>query len=283
MMPSRRTLLILTIFACTSSLAAESPWKITTPPAEWNLSPFYAKCIILGKFPVIASEQVDDYALYEAAYIVTSMTKERPGLLDALANERVRLVVMSYAERTTDVPEHSDLTPQEYWDRRARGLGATKARPAVSCAEENLLGFPGDPYHTENILVHEFAHALDEMSLRMIEAEHFTQLKSVYEAAKSEGLWKDTYAMTNPQEYWAEGVQSYFGTNRENDKEHNHVNTRAELKEYDPRLFKLIDTAFRGCDWQYVKPPDRTATDRDHLDGYNHENAPTFRWQAEEK
>ncbi|MFQ5808669.1 MAG: alpha/beta hydrolase [Armatimonadota bacterium] len=31
---------------------------------------------------------------------------------------------MSEDEFTTDVPEHSDLEPAAYWDRRARGLGA---------------------------------------------------------------------------------------------------------------------------------------------------------------
>ena len=33
----------------------------------------------------------------------------------------------------------------------------------------------------------------------------------------------------NHHEYFAEGVQSWFDNNRENDHDHNHVNTRAEL------------------------------------------------------
>lgn len=51
---------------------------------------------------------------------------------------------MAQDEMTTDVPEHCDLRPKDYWDRRARRLGATDARPAVSCGEENLLCLPGD-------------------------------------------------------------------------------------------------------------------------------------------
>ena len=50
-----------------------------------------------------------------------------------------------------------------------------------------------------------------------------------------EGLWKGKYAATNFHEYWAEGVQSWFDTNRENDHDHNHVNTREELKDVRPR------------------------------------------------
>ena len=42
-----------------------------------------------------------------------------------------------------------------------------------------------------------------------------------------EGLWKGKYASVNHHEYFAEGVQSWFDNNRENDHDHNHVNTRA--------------------------------------------------------
>ena len=44
----------------------------------------------------------------------------------------------------------------------------------------------------------------------------------------------------NDREYFAEGVQSWFDNNREPDHDHNHVNTRAELIEYDPALAALF-------------------------------------------
>jgi len=37
-------------------------------------------------------------------------------------------------------------------------MGGSKTDPYCSCGEENLLGFAGDPYAAENILIHEFAH-----------------------------------------------------------------------------------------------------------------------------
>jgi hypothetical protein len=209
------------------------------------------------------------------------MLRSRPDVLDAMEENRVRLVVMAHDEFTTDVPEHSDLEPASYWDRRARGLGATHERPAVSCGEENLLQFPGDPYHTENILVHEFAHALDEMGLRSVDDDFEERLARTFASAESEKLWEGKYAMSNMQEYWAEGVQSYFGTNRENDHDHNHVNTRDELREYDPALFELIDESLGGNEWQYVWPSDRPEEECIHLDGYDREAAPEFRWRAD--
>ena len=126
---------------------------IGPPPADRGLSPFYKKSIMLRDFPIVSSDKVSDYALKEAAFLVEKMLVDRHEVLDEMARNKVRLAIMAYSERTSDVPEHSDLEPKKYWDRRARGLGATHARPAVSGEEENLLGYPGDPYATENILM----------------------------------------------------------------------------------------------------------------------------------
>jgi hypothetical protein len=51
------------------------------------------------------------------------------------------------------------------------------------------------------------------------------RLKAAYDSAMKAGLWRGKYAGTNHHEYWAEGVQSWFDDNRENDHDHNHVNT----------------------------------------------------------
>ena len=221
--------------------------------ARFKLAPFYAKYLDVGGMPVVSSAKVSDDGLREAAYLIGSMLAERPDVLASLAANNVRFTVMSPDEQTTDVPEHSDLKPKEYWDKRARGLGPTRQRPCVSCGEENLLNLPGDRYPTENILVHEFAHAIHQMGINPIDPKFDARLKDVYRNAIGAGLWKGTYAAGNKEEYWAEGVQSYFDTNRQDDREHNHVNTREELKAYDPGLFTLIDETFKQNPWRYVR------------------------------
>jgi hypothetical protein len=185
---------------------------------------------------------------------------------------------MAHDEFTTMVPEHSDLKPARYWDKRARGLGATPRRPAVSCGEENLLAYPGDPYAKENILIHEFAHAVHEMALNEVDPTFDGRLKKAYDAAKGAGLWQGSYAATSRNEYWAEGVQSWFDCNRENDRAHNHVNTRAELKEYDPALARLVAEVFGDGPWRYRKPAARPQAARAHLQGYDAARAPRFAW-----
>jgi hypothetical protein len=221
--------------------------------AEWKLSPFYKKYVDLQGFPLLSSEKVSDAGLQEAAYLINHMLAGRDDVRKALIKAKVRFAVMAPTEMTTDIPEHSDLTPKDYWDRRARGLGATRARPAVSCGEENLLNLKGDRYPKENILIHEFAHAIHEMGLRRVDEQFDGRLRKCYDDAIKKGLWKDTYAATNYKEYWAETVQSYFDCNNPPDRQHNQANTREKLAKYDPDVFALIDETFKHTPWRYVR------------------------------
>ena len=246
-----------------------------------ELSPFYKKYLNVGGLPVVSSNNASDFALREAAWILRHMLANRKDILSAMAENRVRLVVMAWNEFTTDVPEHSRLRPKVYWDRRARGLGASLRAPTVSCAEENLLCFPGDPYSTENILIHEFAHAMHSTGLSKTDPTFDQRLEKAYENAKNNGLWPGTYAISNRHEYWAEAVQCWFDNNRENDALHCHVNTRAELKQYDPGLAKLCEEVLGDGPWRYHKPMDRDQTGRAHLEGWNPNVSPHFKWRQE--
>jgi len=259
----------------TLELHVDSP-----PPAEvverLKLDPFYKKHVFVGPFSIVSSEPVADAALLEAAWLIDKMIGHRPDVLEAIAKSRTRFTVMSVDEFTTQVPEHSDLTPSSYWDRRARGLGATDKRPCVTCGEENLLKYEGDPYAAENILIHEFGHVIHEMGLNKVDPEFDQRLELIYEQAMEQGLWKDKYAATNRMEYWAEGVQSWFDTNRENDSDHNHVNTRKEIKEYDPALADLLEKVFGDGDWRYTPPASRH--DSPHLASWRPKQSPKFAW-----
>ena len=253
------------------------------PPAAvretFNLDPFYQQWIDVEGLPVVASAKVNPYAVKEAAWLIRQMIGHRQDVLQVLAKANVRFAVMAYNELTTQIPEHSDLKPDYYWDRRARGLGSTPARPAVSCGEENLLNYAGDPYSTENILVHEFAHAIHQMGLNTVDPSFDDRLETTFNAAKEKGLWKNTYAITNKAEYWAEGTQSWFDTNRANDDQHNHVDTRDKLRDYDPELAALLIEVFGDRDWRYTQAGTRTHLG--HLQGFDSEASPKFEWSPE--
>lgn len=260
--------------------AQEEP--IGSPPdavvQALSLSPFYKRHLSVEGFSIVSSDKVPEAALREAAWIIRQMLGKRTDILHALTENKVRYAIMAHDEFTTTIPEHATLAPAPYWDRRARGLGASKERPAVSCGAENLLCYPGDPYSTESIVVHEFAHAIHLLGLNLVDPTFDDRLRVVYDTAMKAGLWRDTYAASNKQEYWAEGVQSWFDTNRSNDNQHNHVDTREELKAYDPGLAALIAEVLGDGPWRYRKPADRTPEGRAHLASWDASKSPRFAW-----
>ncbi|MFM7073807.1 MAG: hypothetical protein ACKO38_18640, partial [Planctomycetota bacterium] len=83
------------------------------------------------------------------------------------------------------------------------------------------------------------------------------------------------YASVNHHEYFAEGVQSWFDDNRAHDHDHNHVDTRAELREYDPGLAALCEAVFGDTPLAYTKPISRL---EGHLAGYDPATSPEFIW-----
>lgn len=272
---------LIVLLALGGAAAGASAWTVGPVPdavrAEFKLDDFYRKHVEAAGFAIVGSAKVSDFALREAAYVLTHMMAGREDLLRAMRRRGGRVAVMAWNEYTTDVPEHRGLAPRIFWDRRARGLGGSP----VSCGEENLLCYPGDPYAEECLLIHEFAHAVHGVGLRAVAPDFDRCLTAAYESAMARGLWKGTYAATNAAEYWAEGVQDWFDDNRENDALHNHVNTRAELMEYDSGLAALCAEVFGANDWRYVKPHLRPPEGRAHLEGFDRSKAPRFRWREE--
>ena len=83
---------------------------------------------------------------------------------------------------------------------------------------------------------------------------------------------KNTYSLASRAEYWAEGLQDWYDTNRTMDHDHSHIHTRAQLKTYDPELAKLCEDVLGDTEWRYVSPRLRAGTD--HLKGYDPATAP---------
>jgi len=256
------------------------------PADKDGIPAFYTQRTVVRGFPIVASAKVNPYALKEAAFLCQQMLGKRPDVLDAMVQSGARLCIMAHDEFTTDLPEFvrmggepmagfESFSGKDYWDSRARGLGGSEEDPYCTCAEENVLGLEGDPYSKESILIHEFAHNIHLRGMLNVDPTFNTRLKAGYEAAMKAGLWKGKYAATNHHEYFAEGVQSWFDDNRENDSDHNHVNTRAELLEYDPGLAAFCREVFGATELKYTKPASRLTG---HMEGYDPAKAPAFAW-----
>ncbi len=85
-------------------------------------------------------------------------------------------------------------TARDFIDARARGMGGSDTDPYCSCAEENLLCYPGDPYSTENILIHELAHNIHLRGMANVDPQFVIRCQASYDAAMKAGLWRGKYA-----------------------------------------------------------------------------------------
>ena len=271
---------LLLVGASTSTAAPPKLPAVTAPPKELGLDPFYAKYLSATACPSSAHRRSRTSLCVRRPTWPTSMLDHRPEVRDAMIRNKVRLAVMAYSERTTDIPEHRDLQPKPYWNIRA-GVWepAASGRPSVARGEPaQLSGRPvldgehPDPRIRPRDPPDGPADGRPDVPPR---------LRKVYEDAKAKGLWKGTYAISNISEYWAEGVQSWFDTNRQNDSSHNHVDTRDELKSYDPALAKLVEEVFGDGPWRYVRPDKRTDLAESHLAGYEPGKGPRFQWEPE--
>jgi hypothetical protein len=240
------------------AMLAQAPEAIHAPPAALELAPFYKKYVDAGGLPVVSSEKVPDQALLEAKAIIVQMIAKRPDAVKSMIELKTRVAIMAQSEVTIDVPEHSDLYtafPGTDWNKRCRGVGATRARPVCSAAEENVLQYEKDRYRGESILIHEFGHTLYSMGIAPVDPKFAERLEAAYQSALAHGLFANTYAATNVDEYWAEGVQDWFDANLESAPAngiHNEINTRRELERYDPALAKLLAEVFGDDEWRWT-------------------------------
>ncbi len=239
---------------------------VTAPPesyfekvAERNRNAareFYKKYIDIRGLPCTASSDVADEALLRTYQIVTHMLAGRPDVIEAMAKNGTRLIIIGKDQVYTDMPEYKSARNPEYLNERVRGTGGFDI---TSFGEENLLNLPIDRYDDESIAVHEFCHTIDSALQRIDPTwgnrRNPGRLAKTYQNAVDKGLWKYAYTGSNQAEYWAEICQSYFDCNRVNNWNHAAIATREQLKEYDPVGYELVRTTFKLTpenDWRFI-------------------------------
>ena len=229
---------------CTAAPAA--------PPT--GVDAFYKKYYDVNGIPVMSSSAVSDTALASACTIVAHMVSVRPDVRATMIEQQMRVAVIGYGEVTTDVPEYRNLNqmfPGQEWDD-LRGVGSTLLIPVASAGEENLACLADDWFAGENILVQTFATSV-LLGLEATDSTFDARLDAAYRAAVDADKWRDTYARTNAIEYFAVGTQVWFDA-RPNvtppDGNRNDINTRDELRSYDPTLAALIGEVMPDDAWR---------------------------------
>ncbi|HWW59675.1 MAG TPA: glycoside hydrolase [Sphingopyxis sp.] len=257
-----RRLLVATCLLLAS--CAEPRPVIGPPPPALALDPFYTRSVTAAGIPISASDAVPDEALLIARRIVLAMLEKRPDLARSLEAAGQRVMIMGVDEQTTDVPEQRDwkkpaiddprlttcerkfyaerigrLSDSEYWNKRARGMGGL----LTSGATENLLAMPGTRYFGETILVHEFSHAVFD-AMERTDPALFAEVQKAYREAMSKHLWDGQYGATTAHEYWAEGTQFWFNSNKLAVIDGKRILSDADLSQHDPALAAALKAVY---------------------------------------
>jgi len=250
---------------------------VTPPDPELALADFYAKQVRAAGLPILSSARVPDEALRASQAMVEGMLVRRPDLARELVERGYRVAIIAEDEALLDLPENAHwtkparddprltrcerkhyaqrigrLSAREYWDARARAIGGQH----MVAAEEDVLGLPASRYYGETILVHEFAHQILD-AIEGADPALYADILRAYDEAQANGLWLNEYAMTTVQEYWAEGTQFWFDSNRLVVVDGREILGHRDLAAYDPALYRALA--------QVYDPGHRLAGDPFHL------------------
>ena len=71
---------------------------------NFGLTSFYQQWIDVDGYPVVASENVNPYAVKEAAWLIRQLMSHRPDVLQVMVQNEASHSVMAYNEMTTQLP-----------------------------------------------------------------------------------------------------------------------------------------------------------------------------------
>jgi len=144
-------------------------------------------------------------------------------------------------------PEYPGIVPRAEYHPNANWLREHGRDPAMAKGVEftNVRIFEAETRRMPNFALHELAHAYQDRVL----GRRPDEIRAAYDKAKAGGTYERVehwhgngkpntfdraYAMTNPQEYFAETTEAFFSRNDF------FPFTRDELKAHDPEMFKLL-------------------------------------------
>ncbi|XP_041465843.1 fibrillin-2-like [Lytechinus variegatus] len=207
-----------------------------------GLSPFYQKYTNAYAIPIVASSRVSDAAIKRACYVVRVMLADRRDLRQEMYKKFMRVAILAENELTIHLPEHSHL--DESYNDRIRSLGGTLYIPLASAAEENLLCRDSDRWFDEDTFVHSLAHSILKIGLAS-DRVFSRKLGAAYYHARREHLWANSRSDDSMDEYFADGVQSYFNVLAPyRYGVHTGVDRREKLARYDHALYKVMLEVF---------------------------------------
>lgn len=249
-------LAVIGLFGCAATVPRPAP-ALKAPP-------FYAKSLSARGIPILASAKVRNEALFAARDMLRGIFAHRPELAKWLAQHDYRVAIIAVDEALLDLPENADwkkparddprltrcelkhyderigaLTDRQYWDNRARAIGGERAVGS----EEDVLGLPVSRYFGETIFVHEMGHNV-LFAIEAVDPALYRKVEAAYANALATDLWLNEYTTTTMQEYWAEGTQFWFDSNKLQAFDGRRILNHQDLAAYDPQLYAALAEAY---------------------------------------
>jgi hypothetical protein len=190
--------------------------------------------------PKLLAEQPKETA--RALELMRGQLEEIKRVVPQAAVLELQKVPIWFSPEYPGVPPHGEYHSSVWWLwKHSRNLAMVK-----SVEFTNVRIFEPECRRMPMMVLHELAHAYHDRVLGNDEP----RIRKAYEKAKAGGKYdrverRDAegrtsmdraYALTNPQEFFAEMTEAYFGTNDF------YPYTRADLEKHDPELIPLLRT-----------------------------------------
>lgn len=188
---------------------------------------------------LLAKEQA---ATERALELLSVQLREIVSVVPATAVAELKKVPLWFS------PEYPNVRPRAEYHPGAGWLRKNQRDPAMEKGVEftNVRIFERETKRMPNFALHELAHAYHDRVLG--DGAGVAEIDAAFEKAKTLGRYERVeqrfgdgksvigraYAMTNPQEYFAECSEAYFSTNDF------YPFTREQLAKHDPDMFRLL-------------------------------------------
>lgn len=235
--------------------------KSYLPNACQNLEPYYQKCLDASGVAIVGSSLVGPGVLKATEKVLNQMLKPSNPLRKAMAKAGLRVAVVDHTHEPHDLPGllHTRILKEFMGFEPAFFAYTLPNFSPVALTREHDLNCEDSGYTNygvNSITVHEVAHAVHWTGLKQTQPDFSQRLLKTYEdSVLKKGLWKDTYAATNAEEYWAVGSMVWVPDKNElwdqNPDGWNFANSgRAELRRYDPALATLLNEVYGEVEWE---------------------------------
>lgn len=224
---------------------------------EVSWKPYYTKsCTSKCGIVIKSCDLVKDETLQYAADVVDIMSAKRLDVAETLVEVGADIALFPAEQTIYYIPEEREFYSAE--GLGVEGFGGTVELPTTALAAANVeRDYELARYPDTNVLAHEFGHAFHLVGIKLTDPELCDEIDALYQkVVLEEGKWPNSYAGSNRDEYFGQLSALWFNGQAETQDWNGvlgPVNTREELKEYDPESYALLEKIYPSD--QYFDSP----------------------------